>query len=81
MATRIVNEVKHQPRCPRCHLEPSWDDSIVTWTLAKVDGGTRVRLMHSGFVLPKNATTFRNLSEGWKKTFAKIGSISGGPAL
>ena len=55
-------------------------DTIVTWTLAKVDGGTRVRLEHSGFVLPKNATTFRNLSEGWKKTFGKIGSISGGRA-
>jgi len=55
-------------------------DTIVTWTLAKVDGGTRVRLEHSGFVLPKNATTFRNLSEGWKKTFGKIGIISGGRA-
>lgn len=55
-------------------------DTIVTWILAKVDGGTRVRLVHSGFVLPKNATTFRNLSEGWKKTFGKIGSISGGRA-
>jgi uncharacterized protein YndB with AHSA1/START domain len=53
-------------------------DTVVTWTLAKVDGGTRVRLVHSGFVMPKNATTFRNLSEGWKKILGKIGSISGG---
>src|SRR6185312_15918524 len=27
-------------------------DTIVTWTLAKVPGGTRLRLVHSGFDLP-----------------------------
>jgi len=78
VATRIVNEVKHQPRCPRRHLEPSWDDSVVTWTLAKVDGSTRLRVVHSAFILPKNATAFRNLSEGWKKVVAKIDAVSGG---
>jgi uncharacterized protein YndB with AHSA1/START domain len=56
-------------------------DTIVTWTLAKVDGGTRLRLVHSGFVLPKNVATFRNLSEGWKKVIAKLVSISGGRPL
>ncbi len=55
-------------------------DTVVTWTLAKVDGGTRLRVVHSGFVLPKNATTFRNLGEGWKKVVDKIGVISGGRA-
>jgi uncharacterized protein YndB with AHSA1/START domain len=55
-------------------------DTVVTWTLAKVDGGTRLRVVHSGFVLPKNATAFRNLSEGWKKVVSKIGVISGGRA-
>src|ERR1700680_3699087 len=25
-------------------------DTVVTWTLARVDGGTRLRLVHSGFV-------------------------------
>jgi uncharacterized protein YndB with AHSA1/START domain len=55
-------------------------DTVVTWTLAKVDGGTRLRVVHSGFVLPKNTTTFRNLSEGWKKVVGKIGVISGGRA-
>jgi uncharacterized protein YndB with AHSA1/START domain len=52
-------------------------DTVVTWTLTKVDGGTRLRLMHSGFVLPKNATTLRNLGEGWKKVLGNIGVISG----
>ena len=55
-------------------------DTVVTWTLAKVDGGTRLRVVHSGFVLPKNATTFRNLSEGWKEVVGKIGVIAGGRA-
>jgi uncharacterized protein YndB with AHSA1/START domain len=52
-------------------------DTVVTWTLAKVDGGTRLRVVHSGFVLPKNATTMRNLGEGWKKVVGNIGVISG----
>ena len=53
-------------------------DTIVTWTLARVDGGTRLRVVHSGFVLPRNATAFRNLSEGWKTVVGRIGAISGG---
>ena len=52
-------------------------DTIVTWTLAKVEGGTRLRLVHSGFVKPKNDTAYRNMSEGWKKVIGRIGSIAG----
>jgi uncharacterized protein YndB with AHSA1/START domain len=52
-------------------------DTIVTWTLAKVDGGTRLRVVHSGFVTPRNDTAFKNMSEGWKKVVGKIGAISG----
>jgi uncharacterized protein YndB with AHSA1/START domain len=52
-------------------------DTIVTFTLTRVDGGTRLRVVHSGFVLPKNATTFRNLREGWKKVVGEIGAMSG----
>jgi uncharacterized protein YndB with AHSA1/START domain len=33
-------------------------DPVVTWTLAKVDGGTRLRVVHSLFILPKNAIAF-----------------------
>lgn len=53
-------------------------DTVVTWTLSRVDGGTRLRVVHSGFVLPRNATAFRNLSEGWKTVVGRIGAISGG---
>src|SRR5208282_82234 len=52
-------------------------DTIVTFTLTKVDGGTRLHLMHSGFVTPKNDSAFRNMSEGWKKVVGRIGAISG----
>jgi uncharacterized protein YndB with AHSA1/START domain len=52
-------------------------DTIVVWTLAKVDGGTRLRLVHSGFVTPKNDSAFRNMSQGWKKVVGRIDSISG----
>ncbi len=53
-------------------------DTVVTWTLAKVDGGTRLRVVHSGFVVPKNDAAFRNLRAGWGKCFDRIGAISGG---
>jgi uncharacterized protein YndB with AHSA1/START domain len=51
-------------------------DTIVTWTLARVEGGTRLRLVHSGFVMPKNDASFRNLREGWKQVVGRIGAIS-----
>ena len=55
-------------------------DTVVTWTLAKVEGGTRLRVVHAGFVLPQNATTVRNLREGWQKVVGEIGVIAGGRA-
>ena len=51
-------------------------DTVVTWTLAKVEGGARLRLVHSGFVLPDNDTAFRNMSEGWKTVVQKVDSIT-----
>jgi uncharacterized protein YndB with AHSA1/START domain len=52
-------------------------DTIVTWTLTPVDGGTRVHLVHSGFVLPHNESAYRNMSEGWKGVVDRIDAISG----
>jgi uncharacterized protein YndB with AHSA1/START domain len=52
-------------------------DTIVTWTLVKVAGGTRLRLVHSGFVTPKNDPAFWNMSTGWKKVVGRISAISG----
>jgi uncharacterized protein YndB with AHSA1/START domain len=54
-------------------------DTVVTLSLAKVDGGTRLRLVHSGFVTPRNDIAFRNMSDGWKKVVGRIGAMSGEP--
>ncbi len=52
-------------------------DTVVTWTLSRVEGGTRLRLTHSGFVLPRNETAYRNMSDGWTKVVQTIGVLSG----
>jgi uncharacterized protein YndB with AHSA1/START domain len=51
-------------------------ETLVTWTLSRVEGGTRLRLVHSGFVLPKNETSYGNMSEGWKKVLRNIEAIT-----
>jgi uncharacterized protein YndB with AHSA1/START domain len=51
-------------------------DTVVTFTLSKVENGTRLRVVHSGFALPKNETAFNNMSGGWKKVVPGIGAIA-----
>jgi len=53
-------------------------NTVVTWTLSRVQAGTRLRLVHSGFVTPTNDTAFRNMSEGWKQCVQRFGTIVGG---
>ena len=53
-------------------------DTVVTFILSKVESGTRLRLVHSGFVLPKNDAAFNKMSEGWKKVVQNIGAIVDG---
>jgi uncharacterized protein YndB with AHSA1/START domain len=52
-------------------------DTVVTWTLSKVEGGTRLRLVHSGFVTPKNDSAFKTMSGGWTKVFQNIRTVAG----
>ncbi len=33
-------------------------DSVVTWTLTPVEGGTHLRMVHHGFVFPGNKFAF-----------------------
>jgi uncharacterized protein YndB with AHSA1/START domain len=47
-------------------------DTIVTWSLSRTETGTRVRLVHSGFVTPKNDTAYKNMSEGWTKVMQRL---------
>ena len=42
-------------------------DTVVTWTLSRVEDGTRLRLVHSGFVMPRNESAFKTMGDGWKK--------------
>lgn len=47
-------------------------DTVVTWTLTPVEGGTRIRLVHSGFLTPRNDTAYRNMSDGWTKVLQRL---------
>ena len=51
-------------------------DTVVTWILSRLEKGTRLRLVHSGFVLPRNDTAYKNMSEGWKKVVQNLGSTA-----
>lgn len=51
-------------------------DSIVTWTLAVVEGGTRLRLVHSGFRSPGNDFAFEAMSGGWGRVMQSIGRVA-----
>lgn len=52
-------------------------DTVVTWTLQKIERGTHLRMVHSGFVLPKNDSAYKNMSGGWKKVVPRVGEIAG----
>ena len=47
-------------------------DTTVTWTLSEEAGGTRLRLVHAGFRLPRNETAFRSMGDGWKKVVPRL---------
>ncbi len=51
-------------------------DTIVTWTLTPVDGGTRVQLVHAGFVLPRNQSAYTVMGEGWKKVIHNLDAMT-----
>jgi uncharacterized protein YndB with AHSA1/START domain len=53
-------------------------DTVVTWTLLRVDNGTRLRLVHSGFITPRNDSALKTMGEGWRKVVPRIGEIAGG---
>ena len=50
-------------------------ETVVTFSLIAAEAGTRLRLPHSGFQLPKNDTAYRNMSEGWKKVVRKLDTV------
>jgi uncharacterized protein YndB with AHSA1/START domain len=52
-------------------------DTVVSWTLSKVDKGTRLRLVHSGFVTPTNDSAFKSMSGAWKTVVNRVGAMAG----
>ena len=53
-------------------------DTVVTFTLAPSDGGTRLRLVHSGFVVDRNRVAYAKMSQGWVKVVSSLGAVAGG---
>ena len=51
-------------------------DTVVAWTLTRLQGGTRLRVVHSGFRVPTNESAFRSMSGGWSKVVQKIGTLA-----
>ncbi len=51
-------------------------DTIATFTLTPVENGTRLRLVHSGFVLPRNDNAFRVMGNGWLSCMPRINAVA-----
>jgi uncharacterized protein YndB with AHSA1/START domain len=52
-------------------------DTLVTFTLTAVPGGTKLRLVHAGFAIPANDGAYKGMSEGWKKIVQhRIGELA-----
>jgi uncharacterized protein YndB with AHSA1/START domain len=51
-------------------------DSVVTWTLTPADGGTLLKLVHSGFRPPENDFAFEAMSPGWSRVMNSIDRIT-----
>jgi uncharacterized protein YndB with AHSA1/START domain len=55
-------------------------DTIVSWTLEPAGNGTRVKMIHAGFVVPRNELALQNMGEGWRKIVPRLGDVVVGGA-
>ena len=53
-------------------------DTTVTWTLTRSGEGTRLRLVHAGFVVPRNQSALDVMGKGWKTVVPRLGSVAAG---
>ena len=62
-------------------LSYSWSslglDSVVLWTLSPAEGGTRVRMEHSGFP-PDQQAAYQGAKYGWQNFFDGLERVLGG---
>ena len=50
--------------------------TVVTWTLTPVDGGTHVRMEHSGF-RPQDEGGYRGMGGGWPRIVERLEGVAG----
>ncbi|WEK47934.1 MAG: SRPBCC domain-containing protein [Candidatus Andeanibacterium colombiense] len=53
-------------------------DTQVTFTLTPSDGGTRLRMVHSGFQ-PRNHSAYEGMSKGWPTVLGRLAGLAGEP--
>ena len=62
-------------------LSYSWGalglDSVVLWTLTPVEGGTHLRMEHSGFG-PNQDAAYKGANYGWQKFIGNLERVVGG---
>ena len=51
-------------------------ETMVAFSLDHVKGGTRLRLVHSGFQTPKNDVAYDNMSNGWPKVLERLDTLT-----
>ncbi len=51
-------------------------DSVVTWTLTPVEGGTLVRMEHAGFK-PTDEAGYQGMAGGWPRIVAGLERVAG----
>jgi len=51
-------------------------DTTVTWTLTPVEGGTHLKMVHDGFVLPADRFAYEAMSPGWSRIAERIGAVA-----
>jgi uncharacterized protein YndB with AHSA1/START domain len=68
---------------PLKRLSYTWSslglDSFVLWTLTPVEGGTHVRMEHSGF-RPDQQAAYQGATYGWQKFLGALERVLGGLA-
>lgn len=70
-----VLEVAAPERLRYSWRDPAGLDTGVAWTLAAVEGGVRLRLIHSGFTSPRDDAAHAALSDYWKRVVPEIGPV------
>jgi uncharacterized protein YndB with AHSA1/START domain len=49
-------------------------DTVVAFLLTPTEAGTRLRLEHTGFVLPRNRSAYDSIGGGWPVVLGRLGA-------